>query len=806
MKYLLFILGLLVGQLVVAQEYSITIIDNKNQVIPFATLSNKTTKTNKVADAQGNIVYNSSESDTLTIRALGFTSRTIATSDINQIDTIVLNENNYFLNEIAITASKINPFGFSPHSLAASEMYLSERDLGKIPSKDIHQILYQVPGVQIQQEDGFGLRPNIGMRGTGTERSSKITLMEDGVLIAPAPYSASAAYYFPSMDHISSVEIVKGSSQILFGPQTNGGALNLISDPIQNQFTLNIRSSLGSFLTRKFQTSISDSKENFAYLIKGTYFGSNGFKKLNDLNTGFNRGDYLVKLRFNTKENSPIKQSFLIKYSYTQEKSNETYLGITANDFEQDPLARYAASALDNIQSTHTQIMLDHIIEPFKNTTISTQIYLNKFSRNWFKLDKLSWNGDDFSSISSVFNNIDEQENNLHLLRGDALNPNNRLLLKNNNRSYNSKGIQSQLYYLKENEKWDHQLKIAYRLHADEMDRFQWTDEYTMNDKQLQLIEEGIPGTESNRIESARAFATFAQYKLSYNKWSFEPGVRFEYIQFNRKDYGKEDVNRIGKDVEIQTNKNIVVLPGFSMQYQISEKNNFFIGVHKGFSPSNYNAETLAESSWNIELGTKGVKKGIAYELIFFNNNYQNLLGSDLAAAGGIGSTELYNGGKALVWGFESLIGMNLLKSSSTKYRLPFTIAYTYTNAKFKNNFESDGPWGVVNHNDFFPYLAQHLMSSQIGLEHKKFMLNLLFKMASPRYINPNQSSFTKENSIPLFYQLDFIGNYHLNKSTSMFLKLNNLSNRIQRIAFHPAGWRSNMPFYIEGGVALRFQ
>ena len=97
---------------------------------------------------------------------------------------------------------------------------ISQEELERYSYTDPLRVLRTVSGVNIQEEDGYGLRPNIGMRGSGTERSARITIMEDGILMAPAAYSAPAAYFFPSIARMQSIEVLKGSSQIAFGPQT----------------------------------------------------------------------------------------------------------------------------------------------------------------------------------------------------------------------------------------------------------------------------------------------------------------------------------------------------------------------------------------------------------------------------------------------------------------------------------------------------------------------------------------------------------------------------------------------------------
>ena len=51
---------------------------------------------------------------------------------------------------------------------------ISEQELDRYEATDIHQVLARVPGVYVRGEDGFGLRPNIGLRGANSDRSAKV--------------------------------------------------------------------------------------------------------------------------------------------------------------------------------------------------------------------------------------------------------------------------------------------------------------------------------------------------------------------------------------------------------------------------------------------------------------------------------------------------------------------------------------------------------------------------------------------------------------------------------------------------------
>ena len=117
--------------------------------------------------------------------------------------------------------------------LPGSGDYISREQVSKYNFKNINDILRNTPGVYSREENGFGIFPNISLRGVNTLRSAAIDLLEDGINIAPAPYSAPDAYYSPLAGKMHAIEVLKGSSQFRYGPHNTGGVINYVTTPIQ---------------------------------------------------------------------------------------------------------------------------------------------------------------------------------------------------------------------------------------------------------------------------------------------------------------------------------------------------------------------------------------------------------------------------------------------------------------------------------------------------------------------------------------------------------------------------------------------
>ena len=348
------------------------------------------------------------------------------------------------LNEVVISADKIFGSKFDARNRTGSSYYISPQEIKKFGYTDVNRTLRSVPGVNVYEEDGFGLRPNISLRGTSPERSAKITLMEDGVLIAPAPYSSPSAYYFPTIARMNAVEVLKGSSQIQYGPYTTGGAINMLSKQVPDEFEASLRSRYGSFQSSQIHAELGDSKKYFGYAVEFLNYNSNGFKDLqNGGNTGFDKNDVLAKFRVNTDPEGDIVNSFEVKFQYSDEVSNETYLGLTEGDFAASPFSRYAASQEDVMTNDHIQFTGTHTIEFSDYFRITTIGYYNGFARNWYKSDFITVDGQR-EGISNIVGNPESFPAYLQLARGEINSDGDDFInLRANNREYYSAGAVS---------------------------------------------------------------------------------------------------------------------------------------------------------------------------------------------------------------------------------------------------------------------------------------------------------------------------------------------------------------------------
>ena len=772
--------------------------------IPHANVRVENTQIGTRTDGQGyfKIEYAPAASEEITISCIGFNSLTIAIDKVGTGDNIELEENILALPQLVIESQSLTLGRVGLKEIPGSVQYISAAELKNYNYTNVNDIMKMVPGVNVQEEDGFGLRPNIGLRGSSLERSARITIMEDGILAAPAPYSSPSAYYFPTMGRMNSVEVLKGASQIRFGPFTTGGAINFMSTPIPNRFASKFQLTSGSYGYKNLHAYVGTKSEQVGFLVETFQYGADGFKELeNGDDTGFDKKDYQIKVGVNTKGDAKVYQSLNMTVGQTFEDANETYLGLSASDFDDNPYQRYAASQLDNMDAEQSRFSLQHYIEMPGGVNIVTTAYRNDFARNWYKLQGII----DGPSLSSVLDNPETFPAAYQLLRGQSTADTASLSLRANNREYYAQGVQTVVDYEFETGNVSHDIHLSGRWHEDEEDRYQWEDLYAINDGTIKLIQPGTPGTQANRVESAKAFAGYILYQLDVNRWSFTPGIRYENITVSRKDYGKNDVERTGSDLQTRSNSFSVWLPGVGVNYQLSDQLNLFSGVHRGFAPAGSSDDTDPELSTNYELGIRKTNSKVEGSAVLFYTDYQSLLGRDIAAAGGIGSGDAFNAGTAITRGLEFQVGFDAANTSST-ISLPVVAAYTYTDAYFSKSFESElEPWGMVNKGDQLPYIANHQVYVNVGIQHKRASLFFNTKYQGDIGTVPGAEDTVPGERIDGFMVFDLSANVIINKFLSANLSVSNVFDNKYAVAARPAGLRPGAPRMINFGVRADF-
>ncbi len=667
---------------------------------------------------------------------------------------------------------------------------------------DILRVLRAVPGVYIQEEEGFGLRPNIGIRGSGLDRSSRIALLEDGVLIAPAPYAAPSAYYFPTQRRMSGLEVLKGPASVAVGPRTTGGAINMISTPIPDSKTLggNADLRLGDHSTLDAHLNVGQSGERISWMLETVQAQSDGFKTIAGPvggDTGYDIKDYVAKLQIDSDKTASVYQSLRLKLGYTDQTSDETYLGLTADDFAADPYQRYAASANDVFNSEHEQVQLSYVFDIESGWRGTLTAYRNDFSRNWYKLQSV-----DGSNLSGVLADPAANATAISYLKGTT-SPDDALQIRANNRDYYSQGLQARFSRDFAIADAEITLNAGFRIHEDEEDRFQHQDGYRMEDGRLVLTTAAASGSQTNRVSDADATAYFVDAEIRSGGWIFTPGIRFEDVDLRRFDYSTADPSRAAGPTRERENSVSETIPGIGALYRVTDNWRLLAGVHKGYNPPAPGSSADAESSLNIEAGTRFDDGALSLEAIAFVNDYDNLVGTVTESTGGGGDIgDQFDGGEVIVSGleFSAAYGFSL-----GQLQVPLSLRYTFTNeAEFQNAFESGfEPWGDVEVGDELPYVPEHQWRLSGGLSSEDWRFDVSASYVDDMRSVAGQGPIADGNRVESHIVWDLVASFEFTKQLSTYVKVDNLFDETYASSLRPAGYRPGLPR--TAYVGLRF-
>jgi Fe(3+) dicitrate transport protein len=486
----------------------------------------------------------------------------------------------------------------------------------------VNEALRKVPGVSVRDEEGFGLRPNIGIRGSNPTRSTKVLLLEDGLPAMYAPYGDNASYYHAPVQRYSRIEVLKGAGLLRFGPQTIHGAINYITPTPPEDFAGHVEVSAG---TRGFG-ALHASVGGAGLLVDLGYKRGDGARD----NTELEQGDLFAKYQRQLGENHAIA----LRANLLRERSQVGYSGIT--DAEYANFGReYYPFEHDLFDIEHTAFSASHDWTPSEDWTLHTSAYYTSFERDWWRQASTTTD----TQCGTAFRNA--------RFAGLRVDPNACASTQGRLRNYYTWGVDSRLRAERSVFGGEGSSEVGIRWHQEKQIRYQRNGSAATACTGA-LVE--------HNLRTAEALSAFATTTFDFGRVQLTPSLRYEGIDFAR-------ANRLpgglsGSDDLRETTW------GLAANWELGDNVALYASAHEGFAPprvedliagNGTSTAVDAERSLNLEAGLRTRWNELDLQAAVFRTDFDNqvVVGS---IAGG--STPLAQGETEYA-GLELALGYN---------------------------------------------------------------------------------------------------------------------------------------------------
>jgi Fe(3+) dicitrate transport protein len=643
----------------------------------------------------------------------------------------------------------------------------------------IDEALRKATGVFTRAEEGMGLRPNIGIRGLNPTRSTKVLLLEDGMPVSYAPYGDNSSYYHPPVDRFDQIEVVKGSGQVLYGPQTIGGVVNYMTPapPDRSSGFITLTGGNLNYFNghARYGTTAGKTGLLFDFMRKQ----GEGARE----NTRFGMNDATAKVLHPLGE----KQTLSLKMNYYGEDSNLTYSGLREAEWAANPWGNpFRNDFLDfkrvGGSATHT-----YALKP--NAVLTTNFYGQSFERAWWRQTSNSNQrpndaSDPLCAGMANLNTTCGNEGRVRSYRTFGLDP--------NMRTWHSWGnVRSQMDF-------------GFRGHFEHQDRVQMNGDTPVS-RDGRLVE--------NNLRTADAWSGYYQNRIQIGKFGISPGLRVENVSYLR-------TNRL---LGVTGTTNLTQwIPGLGVSYSPTAGTTIFGGVHRGFSPpraediinntTGGTVELEPEMSWNYELGLRTrLDRRASLEATFFRMDFENQI-VPASVAGGIGAT-LTSAGRTLHQGAEFAGRTDFRSVFGTRHSLWLRGAYTWipVSEYAGQRFSSIGTFrNVLVTGNRLPYAPRNLLNAMLGYSHTSGLNAMIESVHTGRQFGDDLNSINptpdgQRGAIPGNFVWNATVNYPVEQwRTTFFVAAKNIGDRLY-IVDRTRGLLPGMPRLVQVGVRFSF-
>lgn len=641
--------------------------------------------------------------------------------------------------------------------IPGAAVIVSQEQIQQFTPSSTEEILKRVSGVYVKPEEESAIVANIGMRGISSA-DYKTLILEDGVPVAAGLFVGNGRYYNPRIQRMDSIEVLKGSSALRYGPMNIGGVVNYRTKQPKDGALVDL--SIGSWDTYKTTVELGGSSptkdSNVGAIL--SWAKSDGF-----MDKGYEMKDAVIKAGTAIGDNQWVG----VKFTHYENDANISYRGQFLGEYHAKKQNNPAPD--DWFLTERNSFDINHRWDINADTELQTLVYWSEMNRDY-------WRYGVNATASQAAGRWIYTDN-----------------VSGNNRAFERIGAETRLIAKNTIFNIPGEAEIGLRLMNEKM------DDVTINAKRA-TPRSGT--TAKDTKDSAKSVALYAQNRFDISdQLSVTPGVRVERYEQQRDDKQKNET--------VKTS-NTEVMPGLGVTYQFIPAVQLYASVYKAFSPA-LNGDSLsgmkdqkldAETAVSWELGLRGQQDVVRYELTAFRMDFDN----QIIPANSNSDFQSTNGGKTYNQGLEGAVSLEFENGFDVFANLTWI-----ANAEFKGDRYNKNGSLKSKDGDRVPYTPEWVANLGVGYTYAGLRSQLSANYTGSQFTDELNTKPIVENTsgfftgkIDAYTTVDLTTRYTLNDQVEFYGAVKNLEDK-RYIASLRQGIYVGPERSFEAGVRYRF-